>query len=133
MSQKDFCKRIGRTPTHVSQIFNCKRRASVDLQEKMSQEFGLHAEDVVRVGRMILEGKGFFPFIGQIEDLPANSEAQARKIVKMTNRAFGVEGHLLSYRPALWDEFVAGKISASQFYDGYSKELQELINAIRAS
>jgi transcriptional regulator with XRE-family HTH domain len=131
--QKDLSKRIGYTPTHISQVFKGKRSPSLDLMEKMSIEFGLNAEDVIRVGRSILERKGFFPFYGQIDDLPSNSEAQARRIVKLTNRAFGIEGHLLSYRPALWDEFIAGKISASEFYDGYSKELQELIDALKAN
>jgi transcriptional regulator with XRE-family HTH domain len=133
MSQKDLAQRIGYTTTHISQVFQGKRKASPDLQEKLAQEFGLQIENVIKAGRDILDGRGFMPFIGQIDDLPAHSEAQARRIVTLTNRAFGIEGHLLLYRPELWDSFVSGKVSAIEFYSGYAEELQRLIAAIKAS
>lgn len=132
VSQKELSKDLGYTPTHISQVFVGKRTPSIDLMEKMSIAFGFNVEDIVRIGRSILDGKGFMPFIGQLDDLPLNSEAMARRIVKLTNRAFGIEGHLLSYRPSGWDSFVAGKISVVEFYSGYAKELSDIIELIRA-
>ena len=133
ISQKDLAEEIGYTTTHISQVFQGKRKASPDLQDKLAEKFGLKAEDVIKSGRRILDGLGFFPFTGQIEHLPANSEAQARAIVALTNRALGIEGHLLLYRPALYDDFLAGKVSPGDLYSNYAAELQRLIEAIKSS
>lgn len=131
--QKEIAKDIGYTTTHIAQVFQGKRTAGPRLQDALSAEYGVHPENVIKIGRMILDGEGFFPFFGQIEHLPPNSEAQASEIVKLTNRAYGIEGLLLSYRPIGWDAFIDGKISAIQFYTRYSEELDQIVEAIKKS
>lgn len=126
-TQKDMAARIGYTESHLSQVFKGKREPGIALQEALAEEFGLTLEDVLRIGRGILEGQGFVPFIGKIEHLPANSEAQAHEIVALTNQQFGIEGFLSGYRPAGWTDFLAGKTSPGEFYLAYSTELKRLV------
>lgn len=130
-TQKVLAQKLNYTSTHLSQVFSGKRTAGPELQEKIAEEFGVHVEEIIRIGRNILEGKGFFPFTREIEELPAHSEEQAHKIVMLTNRQFGIEGHLKEYRPEGWSDFVSGKISVSEFYSRYANELQALIKAIK--
>lgn len=128
--QKAIAKDIGYTTTHIDQVFRGNRYASQKLQDALSAEYGVLTENVIKIGRMIDDGKGFFPFFGQIEHLPTNSEEQAREIVRLTNKAFGIEGLLLSYKPEGWDDFIKGNKSAIDFYQEYSLELNAVVEAI---
>lgn len=126
-TQKDMAARIGYTESHLSQVFKGKREPGIALQEALAGEFGFALEDVLRIGRGILEGQGFVPFLGKIEHLPANSEEQAHEIVSLTNQQFGIDGFLSGYRPAGWSEFLEGKTTPGEFYSAYSTELKRLI------
>jgi transcriptional regulator with XRE-family HTH domain len=128
--QKELAEETGYTATHISQVFQGKRRAGSKLQAALAKEYGMQVEDVIKIGRQILDGAGFFPFIGQIDDLPAHSEDQARRIIALTNRVYGIEGVLLSYCPGNWADFLQGTISAAEFYRGYAQELDLLIRAV---
>ncbi|MCP3942411.1 MAG: helix-turn-helix transcriptional regulator [Desulfobacteraceae bacterium] len=129
--QKDIAKDIGYTTTHISQVFRAKRTPSPKLQDALSEEYGVLTENVIKIGRMILNGEGFFPFSGQVEHLPPNSEVQARKIVELTNKAFGIDGLLTTYQPKGWINFCNGETSPIDFYKVYVDELKALIAAIQ--
>jgi transcriptional regulator with XRE-family HTH domain len=128
--QKAIAKDLGYTTTHISQVFQGKRKPSETLQEGLAKEYGINVEDVIRIGRNIIEGYGFFPFYGQVEQLPSNSEAQAHRIVELTNRQFGIEGMLLGYQPEKWNEFMDGRISMATFYESYAGELKTIVAAL---
>lgn len=70
--QKEIAKEIGYTECHLAQVMNGKREPGISLQDMLAKIYGMNAEDVIRIGRSVLEGKGFLPFIGQVEHLPAN-------------------------------------------------------------
>lgn len=128
--QKDIAKDIGYTTTHISQVFQGKRTPGPKLQDALAREYGILTENIIKMGRMILNGEGFFPFCGQIEHLAPNSEEQAHEIVMRTNKAFGIKGLFESYHPKGWDEFCSGKISTIDFYKGYADELNAVVKAI---
>lgn len=129
--QKEIAKEIGYTECHLAQVMNGKREPGISLQDMLAKIYGMNAEDVIRIGRSMLEGKGFLPFIGQVEHLPANSEEQARVIIELTNRQYGIEGLLQGYMPQGWDDFLARKITCEQLYDVYANELELLIKRVR--
>lgn len=128
--QKLLAERIGYTPTHLSHVFKGKREAGAAMQEKIALDLDMKVEDFLKIGRNILEGRGFFPFIGKIEHLPANSVEQACEIVNLTNKQFGLEGALSGYQPAGWLDFLEGKKTPGEFYESYSEELTRLRNII---
>lgn len=130
MKQKDLAKNIGYTPSHLSQVFNGNREAGPALQEALAKAFEMRLEDVLRIGRLVLEGKGFLPFVGQIDHLKPNSEEQASAIIELTNRKYGIDGFLAGYRPGGWNKFISGEITAGQFYQEYAHELNVLVAAI---
>ena len=129
--QKDIAKEIGYTESHLAQVFNGRREPGVGLQEKLASAYGMHAEDVIRIGRGLLEGKGFLPFIGQIDHFPPHSEEQARAIVDLTMKQYGLEGRLMGYRPKGWEDFIESKITAGQFHDLLAAELEDVIRVLR--
>lgn len=132
--QKEIAKDIGYTTTHISQVFQGKRTAGAKLQDALAIEYGVHVENVIKIGRMILDEQGFFPFFGQIEHLTPNSEEQAAEIVRLTNKSFGLDDLriLASYQPEGWEDFVSGNISTIEFYQRYSRELNTIIQTILA-
>lgn len=128
--QKLMAERLGCAPTHLSHILTGKRGAGSAMQEKIAHDLGLRVEDMLKIGRDILEGRGFFPLTGKIEHLKPHSKDQAHEIVSLTNKQFGLEDNLHGYQPAGWKDFLEGKKTPKEFYDGYSDELRRLRDII---
>jgi len=128
--QNAIAKDIDYTATHLSQVFQGKRVPSSKLQDLLAEEYTFRTEDVIKIGRMLNDGHGFFPFYGQIEHLPPNTAEQAREVVALTNKAFGLPDFFNSYEPKSWKDFVMAKITAIDFYKAYANELETLVKAI---
>jgi len=128
---KDLADAVGVTPIHLSEVFRGHRAPGGKTQERLAELYGFRLEDVLRMGRAIREGFGFMPFIGKIEALPAHSEEQAQAIVELTNKRFGLAGHLMGYRPRALPDFLDGKITAAEFYKDYESEIQAIVTILR--
>lgn len=131
--QKEFADDVGYTTSHISLVFNGKRVPSAKLQELLAEEFKMHTETICKIGREIIEGKGFFPFFGKIEHLPNNSREQLEEIIRLTNNSHGIEGLLIGYKPPGYDEFLNGDLDPVSFFQMYNDEIINLINTIRKS
>ncbi|NHZ47431.1 helix-turn-helix domain-containing protein [Nitratidesulfovibrio liaohensis] len=129
--QKDLAKEIGCSASHLAQVFNAKRRPSQDLQDILAKAYGMHSEDIIKIGRYLHEKKGFIPFIGQVEHLTPHSLEQADLIISLTNKQFGIDGQLIGYRPLCRDDFISKKSTIAEFYNSYANELKKLASTIR--
>lgn len=128
--QKDFALAVKTSPGTLSQVVSGKRAPGANLQVRVAESLGFRIDEFLRIGREILEGKGFFPYSGKVEGFPSHSEAQAAEIIRLTNEHHGLSGHLLGYRPSGWDDFIESKISAAEFYARYASELKSIIDTV---
>lgn len=143
-TQRDISRRIGKSTTHINDVLKGRKRASQEMQEEISSYFGLNFEEMLGMGRNLLEheeeGKIFFPYSGKVEHLPANTDARAALIYELTAADHGLTGlhwftetAIKHARPPGVDAYLNKEIDDAGLYEEAEKEIQRMVTSIEAN
>ncbi len=142
-AQARLARALDKTPRHINDIYKGRTGASLQLQEKIADFFGLSYEEMLRKGRELLEGIDTgktFPYAGKVEHLSANSEARAALIYELTAADHGLTGlhwftetAIKHARPPGVDAYLNKEIDDAGLYEEAEKEIQRMVTSIEAN
>lgn len=140
-AQKSLSLQTGKSTVHINDVLRGRKKASQEMQEEIASSFGLNFEEMLAMGRALLEEdeQAFFPYTRQIEHLPQNSPARAAAIYRLTAEEFEITGLHWFTEPAIKhanppgvDDYLNGKIDDLGLYEEAKKEIQRMVALIEA-
>lgn len=137
-AQRELAEAIKTDPAHLNSIVKGRRRAGVGLQTRIAGHFGLAYEDMIRMGRSILEGSGdVFPWMDQMRGLPR--EGRAEWVYSKTAEQYGLAQvpfvkaqSLSSWEAPGFKEYLAGEIDEDELFRRASGFFDELAAGIKS-
>ena len=120
---------VGFLRSYVSRALSGTRTPAIEFMEKVAIYYNMSLSEFLSFGEALAQGRPVCPFCHDLK--VATPEERAAEIVSRTNSDIGIDGCLVSYRPDGWDEYVAGKITATEFYWKYLSELEALIERVK--
>ena len=111
------------------QRWSGERTPAIEFMEKVAIHYNMSLSEFMSFGEALAQVRPVCPFCHDLEG--TTPEERAAEIVSRTNSDIGTDGCLISYRPDGLDEYVAGKITATDFYWKYLSELEALIERVK--
>jgi predicted transcriptional regulator len=129
------------TPRHINDILKERKRASLELQDRIARFFGMPYEEMLAMGRVMAEsesGLPYFPYAEKVAPLPAHSIARAALIYQLAGEEVNLVGlrwfteqaieHL---HPPGVDDYLAGRIGDRELYEEARKEVGRVETLVR--
>ncbi len=125
--QADLARKVGISRVHLSDVLSGRKGASLFLQEKISLALGYTYEDMVLLGRRILEGKDPLFRIQQILRLPR--EKRFSEVVRL---AGSISGRDVSAGESVKRLYMEGRITEVELLNLLVEQARGVQNADRS-
>lgn len=142
-TQAKLARFLGKEPPYVNDLLRGRRNISVSLQEQIAAYFKMNPEDMIRMGRDILEGKSDkpeeppLPFQDELDQVGHNNSLAAHLIYKRVGLEFNMLGlsnalmENLGIFPPGWEDYVNGKLTSYEFYELVKEHIQASVARLR--
>ena len=130
-------KEIGRGTKHISDVVRGRRLASLDFQERAAAYFELAPEEMIAMGRRLLNEEGdAFPYSEEAAQYRAREE-RGNFIYRKTIEEVGLDRNPFFSNRTLneliradWDAYVAGNLGDGQLYNRTKEEIRQIAEIV---
>jgi len=130
--QKELAKRIGCSTKHLSLVHSGNARASMELQEKISEYFGVPYYKMVAYGEEILKALKElepFPCYYEVMSLPRNKRFD--KIVEIAKEQVGCS--LVVFDSSVKEKYEKGEMTEIEVFENVKKYMEVAKEKIAAN
>lgn len=120
--QKDLAEKLGYSTKHINMIFSGKARASIELQEQISDYIGVPYHKMIEYGKEILkvlEEIKFFPRYYEVLALPPNKRFD--KMIEIAKEETGCP--YVVFEDTLRRKYNMGEVSEEEAYKEIKKHM----------